>query len=176
MWVTSLPPVRRVNFELFFYTHQLYIVFIVFLAMHEGDHMFSVITAGLFLYMLHRFLSFFQSQKTVDILSAKCLPYGTVELILAKPEGIHCTVVMAKWAGGCWPKTLFRIILVAMSPVEAYMPLSWGIRLIIAIGITRDLNYLHSTCVHALVHKNLKDANVLLDEDLTLHICDCRLA
>ncbi|GJR33586.1 protein STRUBBELIG-receptor family 2 [Tanacetum coccineum] len=43
------------------------------------------------------------------------------------------------------------------------MPLSWGIRLRIAIGITRAL-------------KNLKAANVLLDEDLTPHICDCRLA
>lgn len=92
MWVTSLPPVRRLNFELFFYTHQLYVVFIVFLAMHVGDRMFSVIAAGLFLYMLDRFLRFFQSRKTVDILSAKCLPSGTVELILAKPEGIHCSV------------------------------------------------------------------------------------
>ncbi|GJS16017.1 ferric reduction oxidase 7, chloroplastic-like protein [Tanacetum coccineum] len=89
MWVTSLPPVRRLNFELFFYTHQLYVVFIVFLAMHVGDRMFSVIAAGLFLYMLDRFLRFFQSRKTVDILSAKCLPSGTVELILAKPEGLR---------------------------------------------------------------------------------------
>ncbi|GJZ62166.1 protein STRUBBELIG-receptor family 2 [Tanacetum coccineum] len=43
------------------------------------------------------------------------------------------------------------------------MPLSWGIRLRIAIGITR-------------AWKNLKAVNVLLDEDLTPHICDCRLA
>ncbi|KAF5809949.1 putative ferric-chelate reductase (NADH) [Helianthus annuus] len=89
MWVTSLPPVRRLNFELFFYTHQLYVVFVVFLAMHVGDFIFSIAAAGIFLFMLDRFLRFFQSRKTVDIISAKCLPSGTVELIISKPEGLQ---------------------------------------------------------------------------------------
>nr|XP_043628370.1 ferric reduction oxidase 7, chloroplastic-like isoform X2 [Erigeron canadensis] len=89
MWVTSLPPVRRLNFELFFYTHQLYVVFVVFMAMHIGDKFFSVIVAGLFLFMLDRFLRFFQSQKTVDVLSAKCLSSGTLELIISKPEDLR---------------------------------------------------------------------------------------
>ncbi|XP_071701176.1 ferric reduction oxidase 7, chloroplastic-like isoform X2 [Rutidosis leptorrhynchoides] len=89
MWVTSLPPVRRINFELFFYTHQLYVVFIVFLAMHVGDFIFSIVAAGIFLFMLDRFLRFFQSRKTVDILSAKCLPSGTVELVISKPPGLR---------------------------------------------------------------------------------------
>ncbi|KAI3754967.1 hypothetical protein L1987_54759 [Smallanthus sonchifolius] len=89
MWVTSLPPVRRLNFELFYYTHHLYIVFIVFFAMHVGDVLFSVIVAGLFLYMLDRFLRFFQSRKTVDLLSAKCLPSGTLELVISKPQDLQ---------------------------------------------------------------------------------------
>ncbi|KAK9054809.1 hypothetical protein SSX86_025888 [Deinandra increscens subsp. villosa] len=89
MWVTSLPPVRRINFELFFYTHQLYVVFVVFLAMHVGDFIFSIVAVGIFLFMLDRFLRFFQSRKTVDILSAKCLPSGTVELVISKPEGLQ---------------------------------------------------------------------------------------
>ncbi|KAF5802197.1 putative protein kinase RLK-Pelle-LRR-V family [Helianthus annuus] len=59
---------------------------------------------------------------------------------------------------------------------EAYMPLSWGLRLKIALGIARALNYLHSTCVPPLAHGNLKAANVLLDEDLTPRISDCCLA
>lgn len=88
MWVTSLPPVRRVQFELFFYTHQLYVVFVVFLALHVGDFVFSIAAAGIFLFMLDRFLRFFQSRSTVDIVSAKCLPCGTVELILSKPASI----------------------------------------------------------------------------------------
>ena len=85
MWVTSLPGVRRWNFELFFYTHQLYVVFVVFLAMHVGDFLFSMAAAGIFLFMLDRFLRFCQSRRTVDILSATCFPCGTVELVLSKP-------------------------------------------------------------------------------------------
>lgn len=89
MWVTSLPGLRRKNFELFFYTHQLYVVFVVFLALHVGDFIFMMAGAGIFLFMLDRFLRFFQSRKTVDILSAKCFPCGTVELVISKPANLH---------------------------------------------------------------------------------------
>ncbi|XP_059313420.1 ferric reduction oxidase 6-like isoform X1 [Lycium ferocissimum] len=89
MWVTSLPGVRRKNFELFFYTHQLYVVFVVFLALHVGDFIFMIAGAGIFLFMLDRFLRFFQSRQTVDILSATCFPGGTVELVISKPANLH---------------------------------------------------------------------------------------
>ncbi|XP_004230384.1 ferric reduction oxidase 6 [Solanum lycopersicum] len=89
MWLTSLPGVRRKNFELFFYTHQLYVVFVVFLALHVGDFVFMMAGAGIFLFMLDRFLRFFQSRKTVDILSATCFPCGTVELVISKPANLH---------------------------------------------------------------------------------------
>ncbi|KAM3290889.1 ferric reduction oxidase 7, chloroplastic [Capsicum chacoense] len=88
MWVTSLPGLRRKNFELFFYTHQLYVVFVVFLALHVGDFIFMMAGAGIFLFMLDRFLRFFQSRKTVDILSATCFPCGTVELVISKPANL----------------------------------------------------------------------------------------
>lgn len=89
MWVTSLPPVRKLNFELFFYTHQLYVIFIVFLALHVGDFIFTMAAGGIFIFILDRFLRFCQSQRVVDIISAKCLPCGTVELVLAKPENLR---------------------------------------------------------------------------------------
>jgi len=85
MWVTSLPPVRKWNFELFFYTHQLYVVFVLGLALHVGDFIFSMAAGGIFLFMLDRFLRLCQSRRTVDIISAKSLPCGTVELVLSKP-------------------------------------------------------------------------------------------
>ncbi|KAK1420751.1 hypothetical protein QVD17_22597 [Tagetes erecta] len=59
---------------------------------------------------------------------------------------------------------------------EAYMPLSWGCRLKIALGVARALNYLHSICVPPLAHSNLKSTNILLDEDLTPRVSDCCLA
>ena len=86
MWVTSLHPVRKHKFELFFYTHQLFVIFVVFLALHVGDFIFSMAAGGIFLFILDRFLRFCQSRRTVDIISAKCLPCGTVELILSKPR------------------------------------------------------------------------------------------
>lgn len=89
MWFTSLHPVRKNYFELFFYTHQLYIVFVVGLALHVGDYIFSVVAGGIFLFILDRFLRFCQSRRTVDVLSAKCLPCGTVELVLSKPGNLR---------------------------------------------------------------------------------------
>lgn len=86
MWVTSLPGVRTRNFELFFYTHQLYIVFVVFLALHVGDFVFTMAAGGIFLFVLDRFLRFCQSRRKVDVISSRCLPCGTVELVLSKPQ------------------------------------------------------------------------------------------
>ncbi|XP_026389628.1 ferric reduction oxidase 6-like [Papaver somniferum] len=89
MWVTSFHPVRKQYFELFFYTHQLYVVFFVFMALHAGDFVFSIAAGGIFLFLLDRFLRFCQSRKTVDLLSATCLPCGTVELVISKPKNLQ---------------------------------------------------------------------------------------
>ncbi|OMP08092.1 FAD-binding 8 [Corchorus olitorius] len=89
MWVTALHPVRKNYFELFFYTHQLYVIFVVFLAMHVGEFAFAIAAGGIFIFMLDRFLRFCQSRRTVDVLSAKCLPCGTVELVLSKPQNLR---------------------------------------------------------------------------------------
>eukprot|EP00262_Sarcandra_glabra_P019408 TRINITY_DN7301_c2_g2_i2.p1 TRINITY_DN7301_c2_g2~~TRINITY_DN7301_c2_g2_i2.p1 ORF type:complete len:734 (+),score=75.58 TRINITY_DN7301_c2_g2_i2:295-2496(+) len=89
MWVTSLHPVRKGYFELFFYTHQLYVIFVVFLALHVGDFIFSIAAGGIFLFILDRFLRFCQSRTSVDIISAKCLPCGTVELVFSKPKNLR---------------------------------------------------------------------------------------
>ncbi|KAM0940150.1 putative ferric-chelate reductase (NADH) [Dioscorea sansibarensis] len=89
MWVTSLHPVRKSYFELFFYTHQLYVIFVVFLAMHVGDFIFSMAAGAVFLFILDRFLRFCQSRTTVDIISAACRPCGTIELIFSKPSNLQ---------------------------------------------------------------------------------------
>ncbi|XP_048128932.1 ferric reduction oxidase 7, chloroplastic-like [Rhodamnia argentea] len=93
MWVTTLPPVRRKNFELFFYTHQLYVVFVVFLALHVGDFIFCIAAGGIFLFVIDRFLRFCQSRRTVGIISARCLPCGSVELVFSKPANLQYTAL-----------------------------------------------------------------------------------
>ncbi|KAK2450339.1 protein STRUBBELIG-RECEPTOR FAMILY [Trifolium repens] len=58
----------------------------------------------------------------------------------------------------------------------SYKPLSWGLRLRIAIGVAQALDYLHSTFSPPVTHGNLKAANILLDENLMPHVSDCGLA
>ncbi|XP_004306215.1 PREDICTED: protein STRUBBELIG-RECEPTOR FAMILY 2-like [Fragaria vesca subsp. vesca] len=53
--------------------------------------------------------------------------------------------------------------------------LPWGLRLQIALGVAEALAYLH-TLSSPVAHGNLKSANILLDENLAPHICDCGLA
>ncbi|KAL3702126.1 hypothetical protein R1sor_020148 [Riccia sorocarpa] len=88
MWITSFKYTRVRAFELFYYTHHLYIVFIVFLALHGGDFIFGISFGGVFLFVFDRFLRFCQSRKEVGVLSATRLPCGSFELVLPKPSGL----------------------------------------------------------------------------------------
>lgn len=89
MWIATLGPVRRRYFELFFYTHQLYIFFLIFLALHIGDTYFSKAAGGIFVFLLDRFLRFWQSRRAVKITSATCFPCGSVELKFSKPKSLR---------------------------------------------------------------------------------------
>ncbi|XP_054777604.1 protein STRUBBELIG-RECEPTOR FAMILY 2 isoform X2 [Prosopis cineraria] len=60
--------------------------------------------------------------------------------------------------------------------MKAYKPLSWALRLRIALGVAQALDYLHSTFSPPVVHGNLKAANILLDENLAPCVSDCGLA
>ncbi|RVW52928.1 Ferric reduction oxidase 8, mitochondrial [Vitis vinifera] len=48
IWITSLPPIRRKRFEIFYYTHHLYIVFLLFFLFHGGDRHFYMVFARVF--------------------------------------------------------------------------------------------------------------------------------
>ncbi|KAK0588993.1 hypothetical protein LWI29_008213 [Acer saccharum] len=89
IWVTSIPPVRKHYFEVFYYTHHLYIIFVIFLAMHVGVIFFSIVAGSIFLFMLDRLLRFCQSRNTVDIVSATCFPSGILKLVLSKPKHLQ---------------------------------------------------------------------------------------
>ncbi|XP_044499367.1 protein STRUBBELIG-RECEPTOR FAMILY 2 [Mangifera indica] len=59
---------------------------------------------------------------------------------------------------------------------QVFNPLSWTIRLRIALGIARALNYLHSSFSPPVAHCNIKASNILLDEELMPRISDCGIA
>lgn len=59
---------------------------------------------------------------------------------------------------------------------ERSKALTWNARVRIALGTARALEYLHEVCLPSVVHRNLKSANILIDEELNPHLSDCGLA
>ncbi|XP_059667121.1 ferric reduction oxidase 4-like [Cornus florida] len=88
MWATSIPRVRRKMFEVFFYTHHLYTLYLFFYILHVGVAYFCMILPGVFLFLIDRYLRFLQSQKRARLVSSRLLPCGTVELNFSKSPGL----------------------------------------------------------------------------------------
>lgn len=87
MWSTSFPRIRRKLFELFFYTHNLYIVFVVFFVLHVGFSYSCIMLPGFYLFLIDRYLRFLQSQHRIPLVSARVLPCDVVELSFCKNPG-----------------------------------------------------------------------------------------
>lgn len=59
---------------------------------------------------------------------------------------------------------------------ETTRNLSWNIRVKIALGTARVLEYLHEVCSPSIVHKKFKSSNILLDDDFNPRLSDCGIA
>ncbi|GAB2224134.1 hypothetical protein Drorol1_Dr00004882 [Drosera rotundifolia] len=88
IWATTYPRVRRKFFELFFYTHYLYIVFILLFILHVGISNACNMLPGFFLFMIDRYLRFLQSRRHVSLASARILLCEALELNFAKTPGL----------------------------------------------------------------------------------------
>lgn len=84
MMFTALEVVRRKFFDLFFVSHQLYLVFLIFYMFHVVSYV-SYMIVPLLIFFLDRFMRAVQSRKSVDVLSAKVYTNGLIELRFAKP-------------------------------------------------------------------------------------------
>ncbi|CAH2039298.1 unnamed protein product [Thlaspi arvense] len=84
MWATTYPTIRRRFFEVFFYTHYLYIVFMLFFVFHVGISYSLISFPGFYIFIVDRFLRFLQSRNNVKLVSARVLPCDTVELSFSK--------------------------------------------------------------------------------------------
>ncbi|KAK8702512.1 hypothetical protein V6N13_020865 [Hibiscus sabdariffa] len=88
LWAATFPRIRRNFFELFFYTHHLYIIFVFFFVLHVGIGFTFIALPGFYLFMIDRYLRFLQSRSSVRLLSARVLPCHVVELNFAKSHGL----------------------------------------------------------------------------------------
>ncbi|XP_016480824.1 ferric reduction oxidase 2 [Nicotiana tabacum] len=89
LWTTTFPAIRRRMFELFFYTHYLYILFMAFFLLHTGMFYACIMLPGFFLFLIDRYLRFLQSKQKVRLVSARVLTCETFELNFSKIPGLE---------------------------------------------------------------------------------------
>ena len=84
MWATTFSAIRRRIFEVFYYTHHLYIIFMLFFVFHVGISYSLISLPGFYIFIVDRFLRLIQSHNNVKLVSARVLPCDTVELTFSK--------------------------------------------------------------------------------------------
>lgn len=55
-------------------------------------------------------------------------------------------------------------------------PMSWQTRLKIALGAAKGLTYLHEECSPKIIHRDIKAANILIDDEFNAKVADFGLA
>ncbi|XP_027062604.2 calcium/calmodulin-regulated receptor-like kinase 1 [Coffea arabica] len=59
---------------------------------------------------------------------------------------------------------------------EELEPLSWELRVQIALDVARGLEYLHDGAVPPVIHRDIKSSNILLDESMRARVADFGLS
>ncbi|XP_075512543.1 receptor protein kinase TMK1-like [Primulina tabacum] len=89
-----------------------------------------------------------------------------VSLLGYSSEGNERVLVYEYMSQGALSRHLFRWRSLNLQP------LSWARRLSIALDVARGVEYLHSLAHQSFIHRDLKSANILLDDDFRAKVSD----
>ncbi|KAL3530322.1 hypothetical protein ACH5RR_009644 [Cinchona calisaya] len=104
-------------------------------------------------------------QAEIEVLS-KVRHRHLVSLIGYSVEGNEKLLVYEYMTQGALSRHLFRWKNLNLQP------LSWTRRLSIALDVARGVEYLHSLAHRSFIHRDLKSANILLDDDFRAKVAD----
>ncbi|XVE89718.1 hypothetical protein DITRI_Ditri20bG0018100 [Diplodiscus trichospermus] len=104
----------------------------------------------------------------VDLMSRLNSPY-LVELLGYCADQHHRLLMFEFMPNGTLQQHLHH-------PSSQYRPLEWGARLRIALDSARALEFLHEHAISAVIHRDFKCSNVLLDQNLRAKVSDFGLA
>ena len=111
-------------------------------------------------------MPFYISILQVDLLSRLHSPY-LVELLGYCADQNHRLLIFEFMHNGSLQHHLHH---------KQYRPLEWGTRLRIALGCARALEFLHEHTIPAVIHRDFKCSNILLDQDFRAKVSDFGLA
>ncbi|CAM8929624.1 unnamed protein product [Rhodiola kirilowii] len=138
IWITSLPAIRRKRFEVFYYTHHLYIVFLIFVLFHVGDKHFYTVLGGILLFGIDKLHIIVQSrpQTCVDV---ACILPCKAELASASsnnrlrlPTRIQLIHVVRKFQDVCLLNSILHIL--------KKEPQAWNFRLKVFVTQEKKIN------------------------------------
>ncbi|XP_022892326.1 probable LRR receptor-like serine/threonine-protein kinase At5g45780 isoform X2 [Olea europaea var. sylvestris] len=97
--------------------------------------------------------------------------------VIAVIIGVSCTFVVSVMLLVCWVHWYrSRLLFTSYDTGQEKPSLDWSKRMHIALGAARGLLYLHEQCNPKIIHRDVKAANILLDESFEAIVGDFGLA